>query len=341
MKSDWEFDHVGLVVRDLDEVLAYYPSLGIGVDIGPLSPNAVRPVPGSPEEEPLPTAMTIYGKSHFNRPGPANSERVTVNRIIENLQVGSLVIECILGRPEGNGMNDDFFRDNGEGISHICYNVPDPERKTSELVEKDTEIVMSLEQSGRIVENYLGTGKYGNIWLSFRPPADKWHKAWQAHNRAHPIVNDWIFRGMGVAVRDLDKAVEYYQSLGIAELQPEVILDSSSSSDFKVHGLTGSVARARTRTALVGSVMYEFAQPLENETTYGECLSKRGEGAYSLDFTVDDLEKETAKLAYRGVRVVLSGKPKNSSALTYFDTRRVGNLMVKLVQAGDKETNTT
>jgi hypothetical protein len=34
MKSDWEFDHVGLVVRDLDEVLAYYPSLGIGVDIG-------------------------------------------------------------------------------------------------------------------------------------------------------------------------------------------------------------------------------------------------------------------------------------------------------------------
>jgi hypothetical protein len=114
------------------------------------------------------------------------------------------------------------------------------------------------------------------------------------------------------------------------------MLDSSSSRDFKVHGITGSVARARTRTALVGSVMYDFAQSLERETTYGECLSKRGEGAYSLDFTVDDLEKETAKLVYRGVRVVLSGKPENGSSFAYFDTRKVGNLMVKLVQAGKK-----
>ena len=87
---------------------------------------------------------------------------------------------------------------------------------------------------------------------------------------------------------------------------------------------------------MVGSVVYEFAQSLENETIYGECLNQRGEGAYSLDFTVDDLERETARLVYRGVRVVLSGKPKNGSAFAYFDTRKVGNLMVKLVQAGAK-----
>ncbi len=332
MKSDWEFDHVGLVVRDLDEFLTYYPSLGIGVDIGPLGNGAVWPVPGSPEEEPEPTTMVMYGKPFVNRPRPTTTGGVTVNKIIENLQVGSLVIECILGRPDGNGMNDDFFRDYGEGISHICYNIPDPEKETAELVKKGAEIVMSLERRGKIAENYLGTSKYGNIWLSFRPPAEKWHKAWQAHNRAHPLVSNWKFRGMSVATRDLDKATEYYQFLGIAELQPEVMLDSSSSRDFKVHGLTGSVARVRNRTALVGSMMYEFAQTLEKETTYGECLSKRGEGVYSLDFTVDDLEKETARLVYRGVRIVLSGKARDGSAFAYFDTRKVGNLMVKLVQ---------
>jgi len=325
---------VGLVVRDLDEVLAYYPSIGIGVNIGPLSPNAVWPVPGSPEEEPLPTTMTVYGKPFIRHAGPADPEAVNVSKIIANLQVGSLVIECIQGRLDGNGMNDDFFRDYGDGISHICYNVPDPEKETSELVEKGTEIVMSLEQEDKIVENYLGTGRYGNIWLSFRPPAGKWHKAWQAHNRAHPLVSNWIFRGMGVATRDLDKAVEYYQHLGIAALQPEAMLDSSSSPDFKVHGLTGSVARARTRAASVGSVIYEFAQPLERETTCGEFLSKRGEGAYSLNFTVDDLEKETTRLVYRGIRVVLSGKTENGNAFACFDTRKVGNMMVKLVQEG-------
>jgi hypothetical protein len=94
------------------------------------------------------------------------------------------------------------------------------------------------------------------------------------------------------------------------------------------------VARARTRVAMVGSIAHEFAQPLEKETIFGEFLTRRGEGVFSLDFMVDNLEKETARLTYRGVRVVLSGKAKDGSAFAYFDTRKVGNLMVKLVQAG-------
>ncbi len=90
---------------------------------------------------------------------------------------------------------------------------------------------------------------------------------------------------------------------------------------------------------MIGSVAYEFAQPLEKETTYGEFLTRRGEGAYSLDFTVDDLERETARLVYRGVKVVLSGKARNGDAFAYFDTRKVGNLMVKLVQDGKKSSD--
>jgi catechol 2,3-dioxygenase-like lactoylglutathione lyase family enzyme len=326
LKSDWDFDHVGLVVSDLEAVLAYYRSLGIGVNIGPLGPNAVRPVPTSPEEEPAPSTMTIYGKLPADRPRP----------VIANLQIGSLVVECIHGPAEPLSMSGDFLRDHGDGISHICYNVPDPEKETAELMDKGAHSVMSIEARGKIVENYLDTARYGSVWLSFRPMPGEWHRAWQAHNRAHPFVSKWKFLGMGVATRDLDKAVEYYQSLGIATLQPEGVLDSSSSRDFKVLGLTGSAARTRMRKAMVGSVTYEFAQSLERETTYGECLSHRGEGAYSLDFAVDDLQKETAKLAYRGARVVLSGTHRDSGAFAYFDTRKVGNLMVKLVQAGHK-----
>ena len=334
MKTDWDFDHVGLVVRDLDEITTYYASIGIGVDVGTLGPNATNPVPGSPEEEPVPRTMTVYGKPRASPPRRPPSDTGVINRVFANVQMGSLVIECIRGRPEGNGFNDDFFREQGDGISHICFNLPDPEKETARLFEKGCADVMNLTRSdtGKIIENYLGTTKYGGIWLSFRPMPERWHKAWQAHNRAHPLVSDWKFRGMGVATRDLDKAVEYYRSLGIASLQPEVMIDSSARG-FKVHGLTGSVAKTRTRIVMLGSVAYEFAQSLEKDTTYGEFLTKRGESAYSLDFTVDDLEKETSKLVYRGIHVVLSGKPKNGSAFAYFDTRKVGNLMIKLVQA--------
>ncbi|MBN2239463.1 MAG: VOC family protein [Dehalococcoidales bacterium] len=332
MKNDWEFDHVGLVVSDLDEILTYYPSLGIGVDIGPLSPNAVWPVPGSPEEESKPTTMTVYGKPHVPERHPVTG-RVPVNRIIENIQMGNLVIECILGRPDGNGMNDDFFRDWGEGISHVCYNIPDPDGATDAMVKKGTGIIMSLESEGKIAENYVDTARYGAIWLSFRPPAGEAHKAWQAHNRAHPLTSKWKFYGVGVATGNIDEAVEYFTQLGVTEMGPEAVIDSSSSPEFKVHGLTGSAVNVRTRKAEIGSIVYELAQTLEKETTFGECLSKRGEGVYSLDFTVDNLEEETSRLVYRGVQVLFSGKSAEDKAFIYFDTRKVGNLMVKLIQA--------
>lgn len=333
MKNTWEFDHVGMVVRSLAEISAYYPSLGIGVDIGPLGNGAVWPVPGSPEEERRPTKMTVFGKPFVDRPHSPTPAGVMVNNFIQNLQVGSLVIEGIMAHPGDDGMNDVFFRGYGEGISHICFNVPDPEKETAALVKKGCDIVMSLEQDGEIVENYLDTGKYGHIWLSFRPLPDKRHRDWQAHNRAHPLVSNWQFRGMGIVVCDLDGAVAYYRHLGIAAMQPEVMRDSSSSRSYKVHGLTGSVAKARTRVAVIGSVEYEFVQTLEKETTFGEFLSRRPEGAFSLNFMVNDLEKETARLAYRGVHVLLSGKPKDSRAFAYFDVRKVGNLLIKLVQA--------
>lgn len=331
--SDWDFDHIGFVAKDLDELVTYYSSIGIGVNIGTLGPNATNPVPGSPEEEPVPWTMTTYGKPSPTRQRTPPSDAIVVNRTFANIQVGSLVIEGIRARPEGPGFNDDFYREYGDGISHICFNIPDPEKETAKLFKKGAADIMNLVRSGKIVENYLGTAKYGGIWLSFRPMPEKWHRAWQAHNRAHPLVSGWKFTGMGVATKDLDKAIECYQHFGIAEIQPEVMLDSSARG-FKVHGLTGAVAKARTRKALLGSVAYDFAQSLEKETTFGEFLTRRGEGAFSLDFTVDDLEKETARLVYRKVRVVLSGKPRNGSAFAYFDTRKVGNLMVKLVQAG-------
>lgn len=329
VKKDWEFDHIGLVVRDLDEIMSYYPSIGIGVNIGPLGYGAVWPVPGSPEEEPVPWSMTVYGKPRPNR--PSRPWETGMNKVIANLQVGSLVIECIHGRPQGDGFNDDFFRAFGDGISHICFNVRDPEKETAALFEKGCEDIMSLVRSGKIVENYVGTARYGNIWLSFRPMPDQTHRAWQAHNRAHPLVSSWRFLGMGVATRDLDRAVEYYRDLGVVTFEPEAVLDSSAPG-FKVHGLTGCVARARIRTAILGPVAYEFTQTLEKETTFGECLSQRGEGAYSLDFAVDDLARETSRLVYRGIKVVLSGRTNSGDAFACFDTRKVGNMMIKLVQ---------
>lgn len=148
------------------------------------------------------------------------------------------------------------------------------------------------------------------------------------------MVKDWKLRGMGVAVKDLDKTVAYYESLGFTDVQSEVAVDSTTSSDFKVNGRTpDGTTQSKSRLVRIGPLHYEFVQPLEGETVYNESLDKRGEGINSIAFTVDDLESETAKLVEKGVRVILSAKPETGDAFAYFDTREVGNTMVKLLQA--------
>ena len=52
-------------------------------------------------------------------------------------------------------------------------------------------------------------------------------------------------------------------------------------------------------------------------------------------FTVDDLERETARLIEKGVSVVFSGRHQNSSTFAYLDTREDGgDIMIRLTQAG-------
>jgi|TARA_Y100000310_G_scaffold197650_1_gene197722 hypothetical protein len=58
--------------------------------------------------------------------------------------------------------------------------------------------------------------EFGHVIVSFRPPVEKWEKAWTKHNLAHPLLSDWKFDGFGIAVRDIDRAVDYYEPLDIA-----------------------------------------------------------------------------------------------------------------------------
>lgn len=325
MENRWDFSHVGLVVKDKDKVLEYYQSLGIGVRVGPQPPN---PTPPSTEKRPRVTTL-IYGKSidiDWSRP---TEEKTSWEG---NLQIGSLQLEVLLTPPVSFQWR--YSEKVSEGVSHMCFNVPEIKEKTAQLVQKGCQVVFSVEQEGWIGENYLDTSKYGGVWLSMRPPKDNWFRQWEA-SRLKQSVNNWKFRGVGLAIRDLDKSVEYYQSLGIGTFQPEVIFDSSVFEDFKVNWKpSNTIVKARTRMAQIGPLLYEFVQPLEGETIYTEALNSRGEGINDIVFTVEDLDKEVAKLVKKGASVILSGRPQNGSAFAYIDTRRDGgNIMVRLIQA--------
>jgi catechol 2,3-dioxygenase-like lactoylglutathione lyase family enzyme len=333
LKNDWELHHICLVVRDWNDALHYYQNTRMGVSVGPqvmgLDYQVNPPYWG---EDEIPKFYTnkkvprVNGGSGPGKPMKVESEprRKELYKFMDkDCQVGDLLLEI------GQSRDITF-----EGITHLCFNVPDINTETDKLLEKGCEEMWSCTQGDIIMENHLDTRKYGNVDISFRPPLRKHEKAWMDHHRSNPNLNDWKFHGIGIGVRDLDKAVEYYEMLDITDFQSETELDSNSLAPINVSDETmESNFKVRVRDGQVGPVLFEFIQPLEGTSIYHESLDTRGEGVADIAFTVPDLEKEAATMIYRGMPVILSGKPENGPAFACFDSRKnSGNIVVRLIQ---------
>ena len=82
----------------------------------------------------------------------------------------------------------------------------------------------------------------------------------------------------------------------------------------------------------MGNVTAEMIQPVEGMGPHMEFLKSRSVGgAHHVGFLVDNIAQERAKLVENGVPIVLIRKTE-ASPFTYFDTAKVGNVQIELVQ---------
>jgi len=147
------------------------------------------------------------------------------------------------------------------------------------------------------------------------------------------MENNWKLHHVGVAIKDADKTLEYYQSLGIATPVSEMFFKSTDFADFKLNGKPyDSLATAKIRFVQVGPIHFELVQPVEGESPQKEFIASRGEGVNHIAFTVDDLDRETAKLVEKGVPIIITGRQQDGTGFAYFDTRKVGNIIIELIQ---------
>ncbi|MDP7146062.1 MAG: VOC family protein [Pseudomonadales bacterium] len=147
----------------------------------------------------------------------------------------------------------------------------------------------------------------------------------------------WKLHHVGIPVRDLDRSLEDYKSLGMATFQPEFQIDSSRVEEYLVYGKTPDpVVKTRGVLGQMGPLGIELLQPVQGETVHKELLESTGEGIGHVAYTVDDLEEETAKLVERGFPVILSIRPAGQTkrSAVYIDTRsKFSNLIIELMQA--------
>ena len=144
------------------------------------------------------------------------------------------------------------------------------------------------------------------------------------------MENNWEFAHVGLAVRDMDKTVEYYRSLDIgAEIGTEWIGDNKSQVVTRYGKIADTEEeKVRIRNIQIGPLSILLNQPLEGKTHQQDFLDQNGgDGINHVCFFVDDLKSERAKMVSKGIQIMFEVEGN-----CYFDTRESGNVVIQLLQ---------
>ena len=304
MMFDWEFNHLGMMVTDRDEVLEYYQSIGLGVSVGP---------------QPLLPYIEGEGEITFFREldGDPVSHKYTTggahNFKDGQSQIGNCQLEIYPMQPGPGMFISRYLEKKGNGINHIAFNTSDIETDTQYFLDRGCDLVFNVTTNGATVENYIDTRKHGDLMISLRPPADDWEKSWRKNNESHPLVNKWKFLGVGICVHNLESASIYYDHLGFKQLKEKNI-----RREWQVACQEFSLC----------NIIFELMEA-GDESIYSDFFKKRGDGVAEIIFQVKDLKSEIEQLTSKGVRILqISDDNKTISIDSCFK----GNILTRLIE---------
>jgi len=125
---------------------------------------------------------------------------------------------------------------------------------------------------------------------------------------------------IGIAVRELEEAVERFSLLGFKETA------------------RGIVEVFNTAISMVQSeeTQLEFLQPLGTGPVQ-KFLEKRGEGLHHIAFAVEDLERALNQLKDRGVKLI-DEEPRRGFGghrVAFLHPKSFGGVLIELVEEGD------
>jgi methylmalonyl-CoA/ethylmalonyl-CoA epimerase len=129
---------------------------------------------------------------------------------------------------------------------------------------------------------------------------------------------------VGVAVADLDAAIEWYHNhLGMILVHEEI------NDDQEIREAMLAVPGAPA-----GSAQVQLMAPLHGSSVIAKFLDKRGPGVQQFAYRVSDLEQLTKRLREQGVRLVYD-KPRRGTAnsrINFIHPKDAGGVLIELVE---------
>jgi 4-hydroxyphenylpyruvate dioxygenase-like putative hemolysin len=137
---------------------------------------------------------------------------------------------------------------------------------------------------------------------------------------------------IGVVVRDVDKAVEFYSS--VFGLGPFTVYEFSPEKHWYME--EPSPLTLKMGKAMWGEVEWELLQPVQGKSLHKEFLETHGEGLQHLGFKVSDYDGTYKRMLDAGFRPLMRAETyvetyQGHLKACYFDTRRVGGVIFEII----------
>jgi len=122
---------------------------------------------------------------------------------------------------------------------------------------------------------------------------------------------------LGVAVKDLEEARDYYRSIfGLKSGEPMV----------------GGGGTVRASLVELDNATVELLEPIGNEGAIAKFLEKRGEGIQHVCYEVDDINAEVESLKAKGMDVLGEPRPGAEGMAVFLHPRGTHGVLVELVE---------
>lgn len=111
---------------------------------------------------------------------------------------------------------------------------------------------------------------------------------------------------IGIVVRDLDAALRrYVDDYGIGPWQ---VYEFNAENAKDLHEYGQPVERSwRLAVTMIGQVMWELIEPLDEKSVYARFLAEKGEGVHHIAVATPRFDDAVAAQTKRGNKLVLSG----------------------------------
>jgi methylmalonyl-CoA/ethylmalonyl-CoA epimerase len=135
---------------------------------------------------------------------------------------------------------------------------------------------------------------------------------------------------VGIACRDLDRAIGLYQAtLGLEVASLEV------NQEQGVREAMMQVGSGRAGVGELGVGYVQLLEPLAPDTPVGRFLARRGEGLHHVGYGVSDVRQALAAIGGTGIRLI-DERPRHGSmgaSIAFVHPADLGGVLTELVQA--------